>query len=102
MIRLVFRLAFWGTLLVAVLPGARNQGVYNGDIGPMMLVNAVQATVSDLGSFCTRNSSTCQTGKAFFGQMAANAEHSISTAIAAINQPDYGADRETITGSVKK
>jgi hypothetical protein len=102
MIRLIIRFAFWGTLLVAVLPGARNQGVYNGEIGPMMLVNAVQATVSDLGSFCTRNSSACQTGKAFFGQMASNAQKSITTALAAIQQPNDGVDRETMTGSVKK
>ncbi len=102
MIRLVFRLAFWGTLLVAVLPGARNQGVYNGEIRPMMLVNAVQATVSDLGSFCARNSSTCQTGRAFLAQMVTNAGHSVSTALAAVNGSAYDTDRQTITGSVKK
>ena len=102
MIRLIFRLGFWGALIVAILPSARNQGVYNGDIGPAMLANAVSATVADLSSFCDRNNSACQTGKLFLGQMAKQAEHSVSTALAKLRNPIDQPDRQTMTGSIKK
>lgn len=102
MIRLFLRLGFWGALIVAILPSARNQGVYNGEIGPVMLANAVSATVNDFSNFCGRNSSACQTGKLFLGQMAKRAENSVNTALARLNDPVDQPDRQTMTGSIKK
>ncbi|MGL4487952.1 MAG: DUF5330 domain-containing protein, partial [Rhizobiaceae bacterium] len=62
MIRFVLRLAFWGCLVVAVLPGARKSGVYDGDLSVETFGQAIHATVLDLSNFCSRNNDACQTG----------------------------------------
>lgn len=101
MIRFVLRLTFWGCLIVAVLPGARKSGVYNGDLGLGTVVLAAQATLLDLSNFCTRNGGVCQTGVAAFLEASATAKESLLTAYQGVRGQYDEPDRQTITSSIR-
>ncbi len=101
MIRFVLRLTFWGCLIVAVLPGARKSGVYNGDLGLETVVLAAQATLLDLSNFCARNGSVCQTGAAAFSEASATAKENLLTAYKGVRGQFDEPDRQTITSSIR-
>jgi hypothetical protein len=101
MIRLVLRLAFWGCLLVAVLPGTRKSGVYDGTLSLAKAGDAVHATLLDLSNFCSRNGGTCETGLAAFADASALAKASMLTAYQGVRGQYDEPDRTTMTGSVK-
>jgi Family of unknown function (DUF5330) len=100
MIRFVFRLIFWGCLIVAVLPGARKSGVYDGELGLETVVLAAQATLLDLSNFCSRNGGVCQTGIAAFSEASATAKESLLTAYQGVRGQYDEPDRQTVTSSI--
>jgi Family of unknown function (DUF5330) len=101
MIRFALRLTFWGCLIVAVLPGARKSGVYNGDLGLETVVHAAQATLLDLTNFCARNGGVCQTGVAAFSEASATAKESLLSAYQGVRDQYNEPDRQTITSSIR-
>ena len=101
MIRFALRLTFWGCLLVAVLPGARSSGVYNGDLGIGTVTQAIQATLLDLSNFCSRNGGVCETGIVAFKEASATAKKSLLTAYQGVKGQYDEPDRQTITSSIK-
>ncbi len=59
----LLRTAFWLTLVLVLIPlGSDAQSESEESIDPVAAYFAAQATVSDLGGFCTRNPAACQTG----------------------------------------
>jgi Family of unknown function (DUF5330) len=100
MIRFVMRLTFWGCLIVAVLPGARKSGVYNGDLGVETVANAVHATILDLSNFCSRNDGVCETGLVAFTNASATAKESLLAAYQGVRGQYDEPDRQTITSSI--
>jgi hypothetical protein len=101
MIRFLIRLTFWGCLIVAVLPGARNSGVYDGQLGVETVGKAVQATIMDLSNFCSRNSDVCRTSALAFSKASATAKDSLLSAYQGVRGQYDDPDHETITGSIK-
>jgi Family of unknown function (DUF5330) len=100
MIRFALRLAFWGCLLVAVLPGARKSGVYNQDLDVSTIAKAVQATALDLSNFCTRNGGVCETGLVVINSASKTAKETILSAYQGVSGQNDEIDRETLTGSI--
>jgi hypothetical protein len=101
MIRFMIRLTFWGCLIVAVLPGARNSGVYDGQLGFEAVGRAFQATILDLSNFCSRNSDVCQTSIVAFSKASATAKDSLLAAYHGVRGQYEQPDRDTMTGSIK-
>ncbi len=101
MIRFMLRLTFWGCLIVAVLPGARKSGAFEGELGIGTIGQALQATIADLSNFCARNSNACQTGATVIAEASATAKDSLLAAYQGIRGQYDEPDRETMTGSIK-
>jgi hypothetical protein len=93
---------FWACLVVAVLPSARNSGVYDSDLGPGTIIAAFQATALDLSNFCARNAKACDTGLAALKEASTTAKTSLLAAYDGVRDQYEEPDRETMTGSVKK
>lgn len=100
-VRFIIRLAFWGCLLVANLPGARKSGVYNEDLGIETIGLAVQATFMDLANFCSRNGTVCETSAQAFSEASATAKESLLSAYQGIRGQYDDVDRQTTTSSIK-
>lgn len=66
----LIRAAFWLALVVAFIP-VRDADLGEGQraVSTMETVNLAQAVVSDIGSFCSRNAQTCETGGELLSQM---------------------------------
>jgi hypothetical protein len=66
----LIRAAFWLTLVVAFIP-VKNTDLGEGQrsVSTMETVNLAQSVVSDIGSFCSRNAQTCETGGELLSQM---------------------------------
>jgi hypothetical protein len=61
----LIRAAFWLTIVVFLLPADPQTGEAPR-VGAFQALSAVQATASDLSSFCNRNPDVCATGSAAF------------------------------------
>ena len=66
----LLRVAFWLALVVAFIP-VRESDLGEGQraISTMETVNLAQSVVSDIGTFCSRNAQTCETGGILLSQM---------------------------------
>ncbi|WP_417684700.1 DUF5330 domain-containing protein [Roseibium sp.] len=108
----LLRTAFWLTLVLVLIPiGSGNQSTSNESIDPVAAYFAAQATVSDLGGFCSRNPAACETGSEALSAIGARARDGarvvyefLDTQIAERPENDLAAapstgDRELITGS---
>ncbi|WP_299481123.1 DUF5330 domain-containing protein [uncultured Roseibium sp.] len=61
----LLRTAFWLTLVLALIPlgsGEKSTPEQTVAVDPVSAFLAAQATVSDIGSFCSRNPQACETG----------------------------------------
>jgi hypothetical protein len=61
----LIRAAFWLTVVVLLLPADPSTGEAPR-VGAVQALTAVQATATDLSSFCDRNPDVCATGSAAF------------------------------------
>lgn len=74
MLRFLIKSLFFLTMFLVVISFFGSSGRNNGS-HPDQYMNTVEAliavkdTVNDLSNFCERNSSTCETGKTFFGSL---------------------------------
>jgi uncharacterized protein DUF5330 len=59
----LLRAGFWLTIVVFLLPGDPETGEAPR-VGAFQALSAVQATATDLSSFCRRNPDVCATGSA--------------------------------------
>ncbi len=59
----LMRTAFWLTLVLVLIPlGSDEDSTPVETVNPVSAYLAAQATVSDIGSFCSRNPDACETG----------------------------------------
>ena len=61
----LLRTAFWLTLVLVLIPlGSDHESTNNRtvDVDPVSAFLAAQATMSDIGGFCSRNPQACETG----------------------------------------
>jgi hypothetical protein len=59
----LLRTAFWLTLVLVLIPlGSDQEGDAVEKVDPVSAFLAAQATVSDIGGFCSRNPQACETG----------------------------------------
>ena len=59
----LLRTAFWLTLVLAIVPlGSGEPSKVTEKVDPVSAFLAAQATVSDIGGFCSRNPRACETG----------------------------------------
>ena len=59
----LLRTAFWLTLVLVLIPlGTEQEDAKAEKIDPVSAFLAAQATVSDIGGFCSRNPQACETG----------------------------------------
>jgi len=59
----LLRTAFWLTLVLVLIPlGSEQENTTAETIDPVSAFLAAQATVSDIGGFCSRNPRACETG----------------------------------------
>lgn len=59
----LLRTAFWLTLVLVLIPlGSEQENTTAETIDPVSAFLAAQATVSDIGGFCSRNPQACDTG----------------------------------------
>jgi hypothetical protein len=60
--RFLLRMAFWLTLVLALLPSGGSQPTPKINVSAIDAMAAAKATVSDMGSFCERQSEACVVG----------------------------------------
>lgn len=59
----LLRTAFWLTLVLVLIPlGSDRESPTSEKVDPVSAYLAAQATVSDIGGFCSRNPLACETG----------------------------------------
>jgi predicted secreted protein len=62
LMRLLFRMIFWLTLVLVLLPSVRSQTTSSGLVSAGDAASAAKATVTDLRSFCQRQPEACTVG----------------------------------------
>lgn len=60
--RFLLRMAFWLTVILALLPSGGSQPAPKADVSAVDAVSAAKATVDDMGSFCRRQPDACAIG----------------------------------------
>ena len=60
--RFLLRMAFWLTVILALLPSAGVQPTPKVNVSAIEAVSAAKATVTDVGSFCERQADACNVG----------------------------------------
>lgn len=75
--RFLFRVAFWLTVVVLLLPSDPDTGPDTPQVTFVEALNAVRDTFNDLASFCTRNPQSCETGGAVVEIVADKARYGI-------------------------
>ena len=60
--RFLLRMAFWLTLVLALLPSGGSQPTPKINVSAIDARSAAKATVSDMGSFCERQPEACTVG----------------------------------------
>ena len=74
----LIRAAFWLTLVIAFIPvKSADLGEGQRAVSTMETVSLAQSVVSDIGSFCSRNTQTCETGGVLLSQMGLKARRPI-------------------------
>ena len=102
----LIRAGFWLALVIALSP-ANPADMEPGQrsISTMETVGLAQTVASDIGSFCTRNSETCETGSVLISQMGQKAREGARIAYTWLDER-YGNEKsgevDTVaTGSLK-
>ena len=62
LMRLLFRMTFWLTLVLVLLPSVGSQTTSSGLVSAGDAASAAKATVTDLRSFCQRQPEACTVG----------------------------------------
>jgi hypothetical protein len=62
LMRLLFRMIFWLTLVLVLLPSVGSQTTSSGLVSGCRAASAAKATVTDLRSFCQRQPEACTVG----------------------------------------
>ena len=60
--RFLLRMAFWLTIILALLPSGGSQPTPNVNVSALEAMSAAKATVTDMGSFCGRQPDACSVG----------------------------------------
>jgi hypothetical protein len=60
--RFLLRMAFWLTLVLALLPSGGSQPTPKINVSAIDAMSAAKATVGDMGSFCERQPEACTVG----------------------------------------
>jgi hypothetical protein len=60
--RFLFRMIFWFTVVLVLLPSIGSQTTANGPVNAGDAVSAAKATVTDVRSFCERQPDACTVG----------------------------------------
>ena len=60
--RFLLRMAFWLTIILALLPSGGSQPTPNVNVSTLEAMSAAKATVTDMGSFCGRQPDACSVG----------------------------------------
>ena len=60
--RFVLRMAFWLTVILALLPSSGSQPTPKVNVSAIEAMSAAQATVTDMRSFCERQPDACSIG----------------------------------------
>jgi len=60
--RFLLRMAFWLTVILALLPSGGSNPAPKVDVSTVDAVSAAKATVDDMGSFCRRQPDACAIG----------------------------------------
>ena len=60
--RFLLRMAFWLTIILALLPSGGSQPTPKVNVSAVDAVSAAKATVSDVRSFCERQPDACTVG----------------------------------------
>ena len=60
--RFLLRMAFWLTVILALLPSGGSQPTPKLNVSPLDAMWAAKATVTDMGSFCERQPDACTVG----------------------------------------
>src|SRR5437660_2392370 len=60
--RFLLRMAFWLTLVLALLPSGGSQPMPKVNVSAIDAMSAAKATVTDMGSFCERQPEACTVG----------------------------------------
>jgi uncharacterized protein DUF5330 len=60
--RFLLRMAFWLTVILALLPSGGSQPTPNINVSAGDAMSAAKATVSDMGTFCERQPDACTIG----------------------------------------
>lgn len=75
--RFLFRVAFWLTVIVLLLPSDPDGGPDAPQVTLVQALDAVRATISDLSQFCIRNPELCETGEAVIQVVADKARYGV-------------------------
>src|SRR3954470_9988556 len=60
--RFLLRMAFWLTVILALLPSGGSQPTPTINVSALEAMSAAKATVTDMGSFCGRQPDACSVG----------------------------------------
>src|SRR5712691_4611238 len=60
--RFLFRMAFWLTVILVMLPSGGSQPTPKVNVSAIDAMSAAKATVTDMRSFCERQSEACTVG----------------------------------------
>lgn len=93
------RAAFWLALVVAFIP-VRETDLAEGQkpVSTAETVGLAQTVVTDIGSFCVRNPSTCETGGTLLSQMGLKAREGARLAYTWLDKR-YGNTNTHLAGS---
>ncbi len=75
--RFLFRVAFWLSIVVLLLPSDPERGTDAPSVTFMEVLGAARAAVTDLSQFCVRNPELCETGGAVAQVIADKARYGI-------------------------
>ena len=109
----MLRAAFWLTVVVAFIPVSRDDLKENQEpVSAGQTISLARTVISDLASFCERNTSACATGSQLASQMGAKAREGARIVYTALDdqfgtgeQPAGGGDaidHTATTASLKK
>ena len=60
--RFLLRMAFWLTVILALLPSGGSEPTAKVNVSAVEAMSAAKATVTDMGSFCGRQPDACSVG----------------------------------------
>jgi hypothetical protein len=99
----LLRAAFWLTLVVLFIPGDPQTGAEAPRVGALQALDAAQATVADLSSFCDRNPDVCVTGSAAFRVFSEKAQNGVRILRGYLESPgEKSAPNRDASGTLEK